>query len=75
MKILLTGSGGFTGTFFKNFLAKEKAEIFTMGTKKLPNERHFKISKKFSIKEIKKSYFGYFSGLYFSFSWLSPGEF
>ena len=54
MKILLTGSGGFTGTLFKNFLAKEKAEIFTMGTKKLPNERHFKISKKFSIKEIKK---------------------
>ncbi len=54
MKILLTGSGGFTGTFFKNFLAKEKAEIFTMGTKKLSNERHFKISKKFSIKEIKK---------------------
>ena len=54
MKILLTGSGGFTGSFFKNFLSREKAEIFTMGTKKFTNERHFKISQNFSIEEIKK---------------------
>jgi GDP-4-dehydro-6-deoxy-D-mannose reductase len=54
MKILLTGSGGFTGTFLKNFLTKEKAEIFTIGTKNFPNKRHFKISQNFSIEEIKK---------------------
>ena len=54
MKILLTGSGGFTGTFFKNFLSGEKAEIFTMGTKKFTNERHFQISQNFRIEEIKK---------------------
>jgi GDP-4-dehydro-6-deoxy-D-mannose reductase len=54
MKILLTGSGGFTGSFFKNFLAKKKAEIFTLGIKNLPNEKHFNISQNFSTEEIKK---------------------
>jgi len=54
MKILLTGSGGFTGSYFKNFLEKKKAEIFTLGIKKIPNAKHFKISQNFSIEEIKK---------------------
>ena len=33
MKILLTGSGGFTGTFFRNFLTKKKVDFFTLGIK------------------------------------------
>ena len=53
MKILLTGSGGFTGTFFRNFLTKKKVDFFTLGIKDSRNESHFKISPNFSLEEIK----------------------
>ena len=54
MKILLTGSGGFAGNFFKNFLKYKQINLFTMGINNSPNENHLKISPNLDFREIKK---------------------
>ncbi len=55
MKILLTGSGGFAGNFFKDFLKYKKINLFTLGINNSPNENHLKISPSLDFREIKKA--------------------